>query len=58
LGVREADAVQAANIFSVWDQGSRKLRKPSLRVTGKRILDEESYCWSDFCVVVSLLEKV
>jgi hypothetical protein len=43
----------------VWpNAASRKLRKPSLRVTGKRILDEESYCWSDFCVVVSLLEKV
>jgi hypothetical protein len=40
------------------EAASGKLRKPDLRVIGKRILCEGSYCWSDFCVVVNLLERI
>jgi hypothetical protein len=36
---------------------SGKLRKSDLRVIGNRILDEGSYCWSDFCVVCKLARK-
>jgi len=40
------------------EAASGKLRKPDLRVIGKRVLGEGSYCWSDFCVVVNLLERI